>query len=102
MSGLFLVGWGSGYGLHEYNGNPEGFLYPLQFMTGSTFFGRSTEFFFGMLLAYLMKQEKGLGFLKNLKKPTLIGGISILLLNVAITFLPVIISFTVWNDGKED
>ncbi|WP_294332188.1 acyltransferase [uncultured Chryseobacterium sp.] len=86
LSGLFLVGWGSGHGLHEYNGNPEGFLYPLQFMTGSTFFGRSTEFFFGMLLAYLMKQEKGLRFLKNLKKPTLIGGISILLLNVAITF----------------
>jgi ribosomal 50S subunit-associated protein YjgA (DUF615 family) len=55
-------------------------------MTGSTFFGRSSEFFFGMLLAYLMKKEKGIQFLKKLKRSTLLGGISIILLTIAIAF----------------
>lgn len=84
LAGLFLLGWGTGYGLHVYNGNPEGFLYPLKFMTGSTFFGRSTEFFFGMLLAYLMKKEKGIEFLKRLKKPTLVGGVAMTVLTIGI------------------
>lgn len=83
---FFFLGWGIGFGLYEWNGNPKGFLYPLKFMIGSTFFGRSLEFFFGMLLAYLMKQEKETEFLRKLKKPTIFGGISILLLNVAIAF----------------
>ena len=86
LIGFFFVGWGIGYGLHWFNGNPKGFLYPLKFMVGSTFFGRSFEFFFGMLLAYLMKKEKGFQFLKNLKKPTLFGGISILALIIATAF----------------
>lgn len=86
LAGFFLIGWSIGYGLHGYNGNSKGFLYPLKFMVGSTFFGRSTEFFFGMLLAYLMKKEKGIQFLKNLKKPTLFGGISILISIIAIAF----------------
>lgn len=86
LVGFFLFGWGIGYGLHEYNGNSKGFLYPLQFMTGSTFFGRSLEFFFGMLLAYLMKKERGIQFLKNLKRSTLIGGISMMILTIAIAF----------------
>ncbi len=86
LIGFFLLGWGIGYGLHEYNGNPEGFLYPFKFMVGSTFFGRSFEFFFGMLLAYLMKKEKGIQFLKGLKKSTFIGGILIIILTVAIAF----------------
>ena len=83
---FFLVGWSIGYGLHWFNGNPKGFLYPLKFMVGSTFFGRSFEFFFGMLLAFLMKKEKGIQFLKTLKKPTLFGGISILISIIAIAF----------------
>ncbi|RZJ45730.1 MAG: acyltransferase, partial [Chryseobacterium sp.] len=75
-----------GYGLHWYNGNPKGFLYPLKFMVGSTFFGRSTEFFFGMLLAYLMKQQKGIQFLTKIKRPTLWGGVGILMMILAIRF----------------
>ncbi|RZJ48000.1 MAG: acyltransferase, partial [Chryseobacterium sp.] len=71
LIGFFLMGWSIGYGIHWYNGNPKGFLYPLKFMVGSTFFGRSTEFFFGMLLAYLMKQQKGIQFLTKIKNPTL-------------------------------
>ena len=86
LAGFFLSGWGIGYGLYEYNGNPEGFLYPLKFMTGSTFFGRSSEFFFGMILAYVMKKEKGIQFLKKLKRSTLMGGISIILLTITIAF----------------
>ncbi len=81
---LFLVAGFIGHGLHLYNGNKSGFLYPLNFMIGNTFFGRSMEFFFGMLLAYLLKQEKGIAFLKALKKPTLFGGISIIIFIVLI------------------
>ena len=86
LVGFFFLGLGIGYGLHEFNGNPKGFLYPLKFMVGSTFFGRSSEFFFGMLLAYLMKQEKGIRLLTRIKKPTLLGGISILILIFCIRF----------------
>ncbi|MCS3871374.1 peptidoglycan/LPS O-acetylase OafA/YrhL [Chryseobacterium ginsenosidimutans] len=86
LLGLFLLSWGIGYGFYWYNGNPDGFLYPLKFMVGNTFFGRSLEFFFGMLLAYLMKQEKGMQFLKSLKKPTLFGGISMIALIISIAF----------------
>jgi len=84
LLGIFLLSNIIGYGLHWYNGNSEGFLYPLNFMMGNTFFGRSLEFFFGMLLAYLMKQEKGLEFLKKLKRSTLYGGISIIVFTIAI------------------
>lgn len=84
LLGLFLLSCTIGYGLHEYNDNPEGFLYPLNFMMGNTFFGRSLEFFFGMLLAYLMKQEKGMKFLSRLKSPTLYGGLAIIIFIIAI------------------
>lgn len=86
LIGFFLLGWGIGVGLQWFNGNPKGFLYPLNFMVGSTFFGRSLEFFFGMLLAYLMKNKKGIEFLNRIKKPTLWGGISIVVLIFAIRF----------------
>lgn len=84
LLGIFLFSCGIGYGLHWYNGNPEGFLYPLNFMMGNTFFARSLEFFFGMLLAYLMKKEKGIEFLARLKNPTLYGGIAIIVFTIAI------------------
>ncbi|WP_291888040.1 acyltransferase [Chryseobacterium sp.] len=84
LLGIFLFSCGIGYGLHWYNGNPEGFLYPLNFMIGNTFFARSLEFFFGMLLAYLMKKEKGIEFLARLKNPTLYGGIAIIVFTIAI------------------
>ncbi|WP_228462953.1 acyltransferase family protein [Chryseobacterium caseinilyticum] len=86
LIGFFLLGWGIGYGLKELNGNLNGFLFPLKFMVGSTFFGRSSEFFFGMLLAYLMKKESGIKFLHKIKKPTLWGGLAILILIFAIRF----------------
>ncbi|WBV61779.1 acyltransferase [Chryseobacterium camelliae] len=84
LLGLFLLSCTIGYGLHWYNGNPEVFLYPLKFMMGNTFFARSLEFFSGMLLAYLMKKEKGLEVLKRLKNPTLYGGITIIIFTAAI------------------
>lgn len=86
LLGLFVLNCGIGYGLHWYNGNPEGFLYPLKFMIGNTFFGRSTEFFFGMLLAYFMKQEKGMKMLARLKNSTLYGGILIIVFTISIAF----------------
>lgn len=84
LIGIFLLSCAIGYGLHGYNGNPEGFLYPLNFMMGNTFFARSLEFFFGMLLAYLMKKEKGMEVLKRLKNPTLYGGIGIIIFTISI------------------
>ena len=86
LTGFFFLGWGIGSVLHFFNGNPKGFLYPLKFLMGSTFFGRSMEFFFGMLLAYLMKQPNEIQYLKKLGKPTLFGGLSILLLIISIAF----------------
>ena len=84
LTGFFFLGWGIGSVLHFFNA--KGFLYPLKFMMGSTFFGRSMEFFFGMLLAYLMKQPNEIQYLKKLGKPTLFGGLSILLLIISIAF----------------
>lgn len=86
LVGLFLLSWGIGYGLHTYNGNPKGFLYPLNFMIGNTFFGRSLEFFIGMILAFLLKKEKGIQFLEGIKKPTLVGGISMIGVIISIAF----------------
>lgn len=83
---FFFLGWGIGFGLHEFKLSSKGFLYPLQFMVGSTFFGRSLEFFFGILLAFWMKNEKGKLLLTQIKKPTLWGGIAILVLIFAIRF----------------
>ncbi|MDX8570048.1 acyltransferase [Elizabethkingia sp. HX QKY] len=86
MLGLFLLSCAIGYGLHWYNANPKGFFYPLNFIMSNTFFGRSTEFFFGMLLAYIMKQENKVNTLLKLKNPTLYGGLLMLLFTIAIAF----------------
>ncbi|WP_407482867.1 acyltransferase family protein [Elizabethkingia meningoseptica] len=86
MVGLFILSCAIGYGLHWYNGNAEGFLYPWNFMMSNTFFGRSTEFFFGMLLAYLMKQESKLKILSGLKNSTFYGGTMLIVLTIAIAF----------------
>ena len=86
LTGFFFLGWGIGSVLHFFIVNPKGFLYPLKFLMGSTFFGRSMEFLFGMLLAYLMKQPNEIQYLKKLGKPTLFGGLSILLLIISIAF----------------
>lgn len=81
---LFFVAGFIGYGLYLYNGNKLGFLFPLNFMIANTFFGRSLEFFFGMLLAFLLRHGKGIVFLKSLKKPTFFGGVFIIIFIVAI------------------
>ena len=50
--------WLTGYLWFQYNGNPKQFFYPLKFILGSTFAGRWTEFFAGMLLASWLKQSQ--------------------------------------------
>ena len=77
-------------------------LYPLNFIMSNTFFGRSTEFFFGMLLAYMLKQESKVSTLLKLKNPTLYGGLLMLVFTIAIAFLPEIILCMEWNVGKAD
>lgn len=49
-----------GYFWHAINGNPQRWFYNYHFVLDATFFGRSIEFFSGMLLAYLMKKESPL------------------------------------------
>lgn len=53
---LFLFSWGMGELWHFANGNPKGYFYPLKFILGSTFPGRSTEFLAGMILAKILKE----------------------------------------------
>lgn len=83
---LFLVSWGIGYGIKLYNGNSKGFLYPVSFILGNTFFGRSLEFFFGMLLAFVMKINPKLIPLSKLKKPTLYAGLLMLIATISIAY----------------
>jgi peptidoglycan/LPS O-acetylase OafA/YrhL len=54
---LFGLAWFTGFTVFQANGTPHGFLYPANFIFGNTFFGRSTEFFAGMLLAYAMQSK---------------------------------------------
>ncbi|MES2484857.1 MAG: acyltransferase [Bacteroidota bacterium] len=70
---LLGLAWGIGFSLHRASLNPHDFLYPLNFILGNTFFGRSLEFFAGMYLAYLMQQKTQLlsGF--KLRYVTLAG-----------------------------
>lgn len=83
---LFLLSYGIGYGLTAYNNNPKGFLYPLNFILGNTFFGRSLEFFFGMLLAFIMKINPKLIPITRIKKPTLYAGFGIIISIIGIAF----------------
>jgi peptidoglycan/LPS O-acetylase OafA/YrhL len=55
LIGFFLLFWGMGWAWHELHGTPKGFLYPLKFVVGSTFAGRSCEFLAGMLLAKILR-----------------------------------------------
>lgn len=56
--GLFLAAWGIGAAWHHLNGNPRQFLYPVNFLVHSTFFGRSSEFLAGMFLAAAWKSGR--------------------------------------------
>lgn len=69
---LLVAAWAIGYGWRQINGNPGKFFYPADFLLHSTFFGRSTEFLAGMLLAGAWKSGR-ITFLKQLSHKTLIG-----------------------------
>ena len=83
--GLFFLSCAVGYGLHWYNANPKGFLYPLNFIMSNTF-SEEVQNFFGMLLAYMLKQESKVSTLLKLKNPTLYGGLLMLVFTIAIAF----------------
>lgn len=78
---LFGISVGVGYGLSFYKLNPHGFLYPVNFILSNTFWGRSLEFFIGMLLAISMKSKTNI-FPKINK--TLLGSILLIQSNIAI------------------
>jgi len=68
---------------HQLNGNPTRYLYPVEFVVNSTFFGRSIQFMVGMLLAQLLRNNR-LDLLNRFKYKTLAGFVLILLTTYAI------------------
>ncbi len=81
LAGLLVLTVGIGQLLILYNGNPLQFFTPLKFVLGSTFPGRFTEFFAGMILASAIKQNHSWTLKTN---KTLIGFIGILLITYSI------------------
>lgn len=81
LMGLLLIALGIGQILISYNGNPLQFFTPKQFVLGSTFPGRFTEFLAGMILASAIKQNHSWTVKTN---KTLIGSIGILLISYII------------------
>jgi peptidoglycan/LPS O-acetylase OafA/YrhL len=69
---LFLITWFTGEIWYEINENPSQFFYPLTFISGATFAGRSFEFFVGMLLAFVFKNKLVPGIWR-LKEKTFVG-----------------------------
>jgi peptidoglycan/LPS O-acetylase OafA/YrhL len=69
---LFGITWGGGILWHRINGNPGHYFYPSKFIFEATFAGRSTEFLAGMLLAYVMRNQK-ISVLKKIRFKTFIG-----------------------------
>jgi len=53
LTGVALTG--IGMGLQNVGYNPHGFMPDFRFMAWSTFFGRSTEFFMGIVLSFYLK-----------------------------------------------
>ncbi|MBO9563654.1 MAG: acyltransferase [Niastella sp.] len=80
---LFFLAWGVGYTWFKINGNPQKYLYPINFLLHSTFFGRCSEFLAGMLLASIWKSGS-LTLLKQLPHKTLIGFTGIFITSYAI------------------
>ncbi len=72
LAALFLLAWGIGAAWHTKNGNPQQYLYPLNFLVHSSFFGFSSQFLAGMLLAASWKNG-GWALLRRLPHKTLIG-----------------------------
>jgi peptidoglycan/LPS O-acetylase OafA/YrhL len=82
LCGLFMLTWAVGEIWKQINGNKNQFFYPIEFILGSTFPGRSSEFFAGMILANVLGIKK-IETLSRFKHKTLIGIIGIL----SITYL---------------
>lgn len=69
---IFFMAWGTGFIWFKINGNSQEFMYPVTFLFQSTFFGRSSQFLFGMILAYALKNNS-VEIIKNTKYKTLVG-----------------------------
>jgi len=69
---LLLCTWAAGYWLERFNGNPNRWLYPLQFVLTGTFAGRCTEFLAGMLLARYIRNNQT-KFLAHFRFKTVLG-----------------------------
>lgn len=69
---LLAAAWAVGYTWHRVNGNRGQFFYPANFLLHSTFFGRSTEFTAGLVLAGAWKSGR-IRFLQQLRHKTLTG-----------------------------
>lgn len=77
----------TGYIWHAINGNPHRWLYNFKFIFDGTFFGRSIEFFAGVLLAYGMQTNSKLLAWVSFKNKTLIGGVLCMACIYAISLL---------------
>jgi len=75
---LFGISWLTGIVWEKVNGNPNDFFKPLQFVSMSTFPGRSTEFLAGMLLAAAIRNERT-AWLERIRFKTVAGFIGIVL-----------------------
>jgi peptidoglycan/LPS O-acetylase OafA/YrhL len=72
LSLIFIVSWLTGEIWYKLNKNPEQYFYPLNFVSGATFSGRSFEFFIGMILAHTLK-NRYLNTFWQFNKKTYIG-----------------------------
>lgn len=85
LIGFFLLSWCVGFLWHEVNGNPRQFLYPIKFVLGSTFAGRSTEFLAGMILAKMLRNQGDVNHVFwRFKHKTMVGFLGIFIVAYAI------------------
>lgn len=98
--GLLLLGLtavGIGYLWHNINGNPNRWLYNWWFVADATFFGRFTEFFVGVFMAYAMQKKYAWLQWFSGKRITLIAGVLCLLVIYSISWW----EKTIYNHGTE-
>lgn len=69
---LFIGTWAAGSYWHSLNGNPERWLYPLEFIISGTFPGRCLEFVAGMILAGFVRNGQT-KFLEKIRFKTATG-----------------------------
>lgn len=82
---LFILAWSTGYAWYKINGNKQEYLFPLDFLVHSTFFGRFPEFMAGVLLAGILHGDYKDPFIKWRHK-TLIGGAGLVVSIFIISF----------------